>query len=133
MASRKQELVVAWLTKAAHNLETARLLIADQKRLLDIGVYHCQQAAEKALKAWLTDRETVFPKTHVLEELLELCISTAPDFAQFRRHCEELTPLAHEFRYPGDVVEPDPQQAARALSLAEEICTFVKGRMEFLN
>jgi hypothetical protein len=74
------ELAHAWMTKARSDLATARLLIEGQEKYLDTGSYHCQQAAEKALKAWLTAQEIIFPKTHVLEELLELCIPTNPGF-----------------------------------------------------
>jgi HEPN domain-containing protein len=31
---------------------------------LDTAVYHCQQAVEKALKAFLTYHDTEFEKTH---------------------------------------------------------------------
>ncbi len=124
MNERKKELVLAWLAKAMSDLETARLLIQREKRLLDIAAYHCQQSAEKALKAWLTSQDIVFPKTHELEELLGLCLPTGPGFEQLRQACEELTPLAQEFRYPGDVAEPTVEEAQRALGLAEHVYTF---------
>ncbi len=98
-------------------------------RLLDIAVYHCQQAAEKALKAWLTSQDVIFPKTRELEKLLGLCLPAAPDFAKLQPACEELTPFAHEFRYPGDISEPDSEQARRALALAEEIFACVVGEV----
>lgn len=67
MMDRKQQLVGAWLAKAHSDLDTARLLIRDEKRLLDVAMYHCQQTAEKAIKAWLTAHDLIFPKTHALE------------------------------------------------------------------
>src|SRR5437867_2419145 len=94
------DLARGWMAKAGSDLATARLLIRGEKKYLDTGSYHCQQAAEKALKGWLTAQEIVFPKTHSLEEILALCIPSNPDFAHFRGHCEQLTPLFHEFRYP---------------------------------
>ena len=94
MEDRKQQLVFAWLAKGKNDLEAARLLIVEEKRLLDIGVYHCQQAAEKALKAWLTSRDIVFSKTHSLEDIVRLCVPSASGFSQFQHHAEELTPLA---------------------------------------
>ncbi len=106
-----------------------RLWEIGEEKHLETGSYHCQQAAEKMLKAWLTAQEVVFPKTHSLEDLLVLCVPSVAAFAQFGGHCEELTPLAHEFRYPGDIAEPDTKQAARALTLAEEICTFSEEQM----
>lgn len=129
MTPESLDLARAWMAKARSDLATARILINGEEKHLDTGSYHCQQAAEKALKAWLTANEIVFPKTHSLEDLLALCIPSAAGFARFARHCEELTPLAHEFRYPGDLVEPDAKQAARALGLAKEIYTFSEEQM----
>ena len=47
----KQSLVIAWLAKAASDIGAAHSLILGAERHLDAGVYHCQQAAEKSLKA----------------------------------------------------------------------------------
>ncbi len=94
MADRSAELARAWLAKARHDLENARLLILQEKRLLDIAAYHCQQAAEKALKAYLTAKDCVFPKTHILETLLASCIPFHSSFATLQSACEKLTPLA---------------------------------------
>jgi HEPN domain-containing protein len=116
------------MIKARSDLATADLLINGQEKHFDTGSYHCQQAAEKALKGWLTAKEIVFPKTHVLEELLELCIPSATAFAQFRRHCEELTPLGHEFRYPGDVIEPNNQQARERSPWRKKFALLSKAR-----
>lgn len=124
MTPESLDLSLAWLAKAQSDLATARLLIKGDEKHLDTGSYHCQQAAEKALKALLTFQEMVFPKTHSLEDLLALCIPLAPGFARYQSHAEELTPLATAYRYPGDASEPDLALAVRALSLAEEICSF---------
>lgn len=124
MNEAKQRFVLAWLAKAKSDLLTARLLIAEENRLLDVGVYHCQQAAEKALKAWLTLQDIVFPKTHDLEALLYLCTSSLPEFSAFSEHARLLTPFAAEFRYPGDVSEPESERAKQAFVLASELYAF---------
>ena len=123
------ELAQAWLAKAGSDLETAILLITGDQKHLDTGSYHCQQAAEKELKGWLTAKEIVFPKTHSLEEILALCIPSNPGFAGFREHCEQLTPLVHEFRYPSQLAEPDPPRAASVLQLAGEVYSFCKQQL----
>ena len=94
MSPESVELARGWLAKARSDLETARLLINGKEKHFDTGSYHCQQAAEKALKAWLTLQEIVFPKTHSLEDLLALCIPSADRFRQFQHHAEQLAPLA---------------------------------------
>ncbi|MDB9535728.1 HEPN domain-containing protein [Dolichospermum planctonicum CS-1226] len=43
-----------WLIKSQRDLKAAYVLLNNEESLLDAVVYHCQQAAEKALKAYLT-------------------------------------------------------------------------------
>ena len=131
MSPESLDLAKSWLAKAQSDLATARLLIAGAEPHLDTGSYHCQQAAEKAIKAWLTAEEIPFIKTHSLEILVRLCIPAAPGMRRFLPHAVELTPLATEFRYPGDVFEPSAEEAGRALRLAEELASWIIG--EFAN
>ena len=51
-----------WMGKADSDLASASILIEGDRKHLDTGSYHCQQAAEKALKAWLTANGAIFPK-----------------------------------------------------------------------
>jgi HEPN domain-containing protein len=123
------DLAKVWLAKAHSDLATARLLITGGERYLDTGSYHCQQAAEKAIKAWLTASEVIFAKTHSLEILLKLCFPSAPGLRRFLLHAEQLTPFATEFRYPGDIFEPSADEAGNALFLAEELTFWIAGEI----
>ena len=133
MSPESRELAQAWLAKARSDLSTARILIEGNQKHFDTGSYHCQQAAEKALKGWLTACEAPVPKTHFLVELLERSISFDDAFSPFRKHCETLGPLAHEFRYPGDIMEPALKDAQQALALAEEIYRFCEQQLGTLE
>ena len=53
MDEAKRDLVRAWLTLAQHDLASARKLSTDPDPYLDTAIYHCQQAAEKAVKGFL--------------------------------------------------------------------------------
>lgn len=97
-----------WLIKADHDLGSARRLLAGDEPFLDTAVYHCQQAAEKGLKAYLTLKDTSFQKVHDLSVLIEQCMELDRTFAQISDISEILSPYATAFRYPGDVLEPDP-------------------------
>lgn len=119
------EAAKVWLAKAGSDLATARILIEGDPKHLDTGVYHCQQTAEKAIKAWLTVQGAIFPKTHNIDTLLDLCLPSDPYFDQFRHHAGKLTPLATEFRYPGDEFEPSLSEAIEALNLAAELHEYV--------
>jgi hypothetical protein len=49
----KEELTRGWLIKANRDLLSARQLAEGELPLLDTAAYHCQQAAEKAIKGFL--------------------------------------------------------------------------------
>ena len=119
-----------WLHKADHDLRSAaRLMSGDEEPLLDTAVYHCQQAAEKALKAYLTAHGVTFSKIHLLSPILSLCTDIDSSFVQLSDAAELLTPLATEFRYPGDILEPDPSDAEEAYRVAEYVVTFVSSKL----
>ena len=55
MDDAKNDLVRQWLLKADHDLAAAEKLSGGDEPLLDTAIYHCQQAAEKALKGFMTN------------------------------------------------------------------------------
>ncbi|MDI3531239.1 MAG: hypothetical protein PWP60_1088 [Candidatus Atribacteria bacterium] len=123
MKKAKAKEVKQWLIKSQRDLDLARLLL--KGGYLDTAVYHCQQAVEKAIKAYLTYRDVPFEKTHNLVALLAFCVPLEPSFGQWRETTEILTPYATEFRYPGDVLEPEASEAEEALARAEALVNFI--------
>lgn len=115
-----------WLTRSRRDLEGGRRVFDDDEPLADIAVYHAQQAAEKALKAFLAAHDQVFPKTHDLEPLVLSCQLVDPAFGQFVLAARTLTPYATQYRYPGGPLEPEPEDAHEALDLAAWIVEFVE-------
>jgi HEPN domain-containing protein len=110
MADHLSRLTRDWLTKAAHDLQTARIVSASPDGPLDTAIYHCQQAAEKSLKGWLTWRGAAVAKTHDLIRLVADAADSTPDFAQFEEAAETLTPYASAFRYPGITEDSVPSR-----------------------
>lgn len=123
--------VASWLAKAKSDLGTANVLIRGEEPYFDTGSYHCQQAGEKALKAWLTSQKQEFRKTHDLVELVSQCAETHPEFEILLEPARFLVPFATQFRYPGDVFEPPLEEALRALQHASTIFLFVMKRLTF--
>jgi len=58
-----------WLRKAASDIRSADHLFAASPPILDTTLFHCQQAAEKTLKAFLAWHDVPFAKTHDIEDL----------------------------------------------------------------
>jgi HEPN domain-containing protein len=131
MADNLSWLTRDWLTKAAHDLQTARIISAAPDGPLDTAIYHCQQAAEKALKGWLAWRGVAASKTHDLIRLVAEAADGAPDFSQFEEAAEILTPYVSAFRYPGvteDLV-PSREEFDAALKHAQSLYNFVLNRL----
>jgi HEPN domain-containing protein len=74
----------AWLTKARHDLEAARRVGGANPPLLDVALYHCQQAAENALKAFLLFRQVRLERTHDIGVLVEMAAEADPDFGDLQ-------------------------------------------------
>lgn len=68
-------------------------LVADE-----ILGFHAQQAVEKALKAWLSAKDLVYPLTHQLPRLLALLEGAGADVESFQPLLR-FTPYAVQARY----------------------------------
>jgi len=62
--------------------------------------FHCQQSAEKYLKALLEEGGALVPQTHDLDVLLNLVLPAHAKMASLRRILNILTQYAVEYRYP---------------------------------
>ena len=129
MNDAKVDEIRAWLLKALHDLQAAEWLLARPDPLCSAAGFHCQQAAEKALKAYLTWRDKPFERTHSLVALVAMCLPFDPCFETLRRAATALTPYAVALRYPGDLPELSEAEAQEALSLAREVWDFILERL----
>jgi HEPN domain-containing protein len=117
----KRDLVRQWLARADEDLETAKFLFTSEKYFFAAICFHCQQAAEKYFKAFLTWRQIEFPKTHDLGLLLGLIASTAPSLAASLNEVAGLNPYGVDIRYPGDAPEIAREDAEEAIRLAKRV------------
>ncbi|GAI45399.1 unnamed protein product, partial [marine sediment metagenome] len=69
---KRNELIKEWIHKADHDIGMAKLAIEHKAEYTDLICFHCQQAVEKYLKAYLVHLNIVFRKTHSLSYLLDL-------------------------------------------------------------
>lgn len=97
--------------------------------LYDAAAFHFQQAAEKALKAYLVYHYQAFRKTHLLQVLVNQCEDLTAGFTDLLDAAATLTPHAVQSRYPDDLVVPTEEDAAAAREAARAIVAFVKERL----
>lgn len=117
-----------WLRKADHDARGARRLLGDDAPITDAAAFHCQQAVEKLLKAYMVFRRESFPKIHDLEALMDRCSSLDPAFEPLRDRVEPLTAYAVRFRYPGPH-DPTVDQVESALEVVDEVRRFILARL----
>jgi len=118
----------AWLEKSAMDLRSAGADLGVTPPIVGDALFHCQQAIEKALKAFLTWHDEPFRKTHDLGELGKQCVSLDDTLEAVLRRAAPLTEYAWKYRYPGDVDAPSADTAHEAVALAREIVQQVSSR-----
>lgn len=116
----EHEIVRAWLVKAQHDWLAAQDLFLRDRPLFDVMAFHCQQATEKTLKAFLTQRGIPFTKTHDLAWLLDLGAEQEPALNGLRAALKPLAAYAVVLRYPGPA-EPTRAHVEVALRTVAEV------------
>jgi HEPN domain-containing protein len=118
----------AWLAKAKNDLTAVRLCIRE-RCALDVAAYHCQQAAEKALKAFIVYHTQLVHRGHDLIFLLKKCTEIEFAFIQLEQIASSLTNYATYTRYPDDSFSIDLAEAKSAYKKALFVFDFVAKRL----
>jgi HEPN domain-containing protein len=125
-----------WLTQAQDEFADADEL--RRRGRFYLALFHFQQAAEKALKAYLyltvKSKEEVFT-THSLEDILQKAWAADRDFKEVKK-AKKLDEYAIRTRYPDSLPGripsryfDDPQEAEEAMHLAREVVELVERKI----
>ena len=120
-----KKLVKDWFFFADRDLKTAEILIRDEYPLTNIIAFHCQQAIEKYLKAYLVEKETPVIKTHDLIKLNET-VRQIKDLGIDEKKLVIVNEVYSETRYPADLGLlpdgfPSDEQAKEFIEYAKEV------------
>jgi HEPN domain-containing protein len=111
----------AWFQKSGEDLRAAEFERTARPPLSADIAFHAQQAAEKAMKGFLSWHNVPFGKTHNLVELGQACVRMDVTLESILRPAAPLTEYAWRFRYPGDLEMPPQGEAEAALAVAREV------------
>ncbi|RME50194.1 MAG: HEPN domain-containing protein [Caldilineae bacterium] len=120
------ELARQWLAKAQNDLLNADNNLAAEQIPYDTVCFHCQQAAEKLLKAALIASGQQPPRTHDLMVLLETIRPGYPEVEHLRNPLAILMPYAIEIRYPDDWFMPSSDDAREARDMAAQVLDWLR-------
>lgn len=118
-----------WLSKGDHDLGTAKITYLHIPEYLDTVTFHCQQAVEKYLKAYLIFLSIPFKFTHDLVYLLDLIVQKDLDFHNYYEIVSELQGYAIEVRYPNETIFLSNEKVEKALMIASNMRELVTLQM----
>jgi len=125
----EQEIIKEWLRFAITDYEMAVTLFKNMHpKPLEGVCYHCQQSAEKSLKAYLHAKDGDAPWIHDLEKLCRLCAKHDKNFLELLPQCENLTTYSSMSRYPNQL-ELVESHAVIAKKQAKEIYDFTVSKL----
>jgi len=124
----KVDLINEWLAYSDNDMRSAEYLTTLYPQPLEIICFHCQQAAEKALKAFLVSIDIRPPKTHDLSALMELCGKNI-HIGNLKEEVLVLNDYSVITRYPGDK-DLTSQDKDEALNSARKVINVVKKILE---
>ena len=115
-----------WVKKSRKDLWRVEATLTLDPPDTEDCLFHCQQAAEKSLKAFLVWRDQPFRRTHDLVELTRQCTDLEPALISALHGIGPLTRFAWEFRYPGESEAPSMDQARDWLVKVKELLQAVE-------
>jgi len=127
-SNSRRDLVADWVRKAEGDFLTASRELSFPDPVTDTVCFHCQQAVEKYLKAYLIHLDAEFPYTHELGDLVALVAQLDPAIGEFAEAADALTDYAVEIRYPVDSAVPSATEAKVAFETCSRVRQFVRSR-----
>ena len=119
------DLIAEWFQFADTDLASAEHLSNNMRpQPLEIICYHSQQAAEKYLKGYLIFKGIMEPpKTHKLNNLIDICAEYDERFNEIEQACSALTRYGVQPRYPKEI-RVTVNDALKALEYARQVRDF---------
>ncbi len=122
-------IIERWLEKADHDLGTAIIAQKHLPTYKDIIAFHCQQAVEKYLKAFILNLGLPLKKTHDLVFLLEQIDKYDKIEHDWFERVFELQDFAVEIRYPDQVIELSDEDINTAIEIATQFRKLILEKM----
>ena len=119
--------IESWFEKGNNDLLTAQRLIEIEPMILDNACFHCQQAIEKYLKAYLIYNTTEIERTHNINYLLIECAKHDSAFNEI--DVKDISAFAVSIRYPDTVVMPDISEVKEYYQMALTVKKIVTDRV----
>ncbi len=121
-------LTLEWVQRAESDYASVQHLHQGQRSMYDIICFLSQQCIEKYLKAWLQEKNVPFTKTHDLERLLGLIVTSIPDWHVWQADFSVFPEDAIDFLYPGKYATA--KEALQAIHTCTEVRQAIRSELK---
>jgi HEPN domain-containing protein len=130
MNAETKKYIRDWLKKAEDDLLVINRLTEDNIIAASAVCFHCQQLAEKVLKAYLTANDKEIKKTHNVEFLLSECADFDKEFNEIDP--KNLSNFGVDVQYPGDIYIPSDKETPEYKDLAIQIKNLAEKKINII-
>ena len=127
MNNETKAFIKQWIIKANEDLLVVDKLTEFEIIATSTVCFHCQQAVEKFLKAFLISNGIEIKKTHNIEFLLSECEDIDLDFTEIDP--KNLSDFGVEIRYPGDMYVPSEKETMEHKQIAISVKNIVEEKI----
>ena len=131
MLNKKKVYIEEWLNFAKEDLDTAKALLNNEYLFNRSICYHCQQSAEKDLKAYIIYLDLPLNKTHNLIKLVDQISEFDNEIKHLQKAVEVLTDYIVTARYPDDSELITDEESKLAFNESEKINNYIKTKIIF--
>ncbi len=118
-----------WLEKADSDLGAAKILLVYLPEYKEAVAFHCQQAVEKYLKAYLIFLDIEFKPSHNLVYLINQINTKDSTSDSYYPLVIKFEGFAVEFRYPNATIMPTDEELKEAIQITETIRKWITDKI----
>ena len=118
------DLIKDWIEKADHDFGSAKLIFIHVPDYYNTIAFHCQQAAEKYLKALLIYYEIEFQRSHNLIYLLDLLSDKIEISEDIYDNAILLNGFSVQIRYPDRKIYLSKDELETSISITQKFREF---------
>jgi len=127
---KKEDFIKEWIYEGNNDLGLAEFVIKNDGTYYDLVCFHCQQAAEKFLKAYIIYLNLYYKKIHDLKYLLNVIKKKRTVPEPLFEQADLLSAYAIDSRYPDHWNDPSLEETKECIKAAQNFKKYIFNEIE---
>lgn len=133
MDKQKLDFTKEWIHEGNNDLGLAEFVIENNGKYYDLVCFHCQQSAEKYLKAYIIYLNLYYRKVHNLTYLLDVIKRKREIPEKLIVQAEMLEEYTIDSRYPDHWHDPTLKETKECIEAAKMFKEFIKPVLDYVD